>query len=536
MRPVGELHEHGAIDHPQVKAAPGVVIHGKDKPQGMRGAMDVFLFFPLLGYPVVDRIPGVVSVREAVSQGKPFLQQQVIVRQVGQDRIPVVLDLGAFIIDSGGERQGEIQDAGGGEVDECLVARVVGQPQGQSQEPRPPLAFLSIGRVEGIGVWEAYVEVPGAFVGIPIVRIRVGAFAMFVDVPVGKAQDDSRIVEARRGSSSFMGWWFWEKNRSVRLCKAVVFGTRRATPVLVLPRVQTDFFMVKVVNQRRMPLFGATVRQVVYPIREAVLCGIGGHFVFEGLPVVGLAVVVDLFVQGIEFRVFFPDVRHDRSFELSAQVEIFHPDEVCEILYPFDDGFYFGNAREDGRNEANGADTRLVDLPHGLEPTFDAHCPVHVGAEGFVERVDGPGDRNPRKLLEQVHVAQNQIRFGADQDFGLAALQLFQQPASAQEVFLVGVVTVGYRADDHALPVVFVRIVDRFPMFDIEKRSPGLGMTGEAFHERSVAIFAGVGASYVGIDRVATHRQGRAGHHASYIDLANDFFLFHALFAYDRVC
>lgn len=294
--------------------------------------------------------------------------------------------------------------------------------------------------------------------------------------------------------------------------------------------------MVKVVNQRRMPLFGAAVRQIVYPIREAVLCGIGGHFVFEGLPVVGLAVVVNPFVQGIEFRVFFPDVGHDRPFELSAQVEIFHPDEVCKILYPFDDGFYLGNAREDGRNETNGADTCLVDLPHGLEPTFDAHCPVHVGAEGFVERIDGPGDRNPRELLEQVHVAQNQIRFGADQDFGLAALQLFQQPASAQEVFLVGVVTVGYRADDYALPVVFVRIVDRFPMFDIEKRSPGLGMTGKAFHERSVAIFAGVGASYVGIDRVATHRQGRAGHHASYIDLANDFFLFHALFAYDRVC
>lgn len=31
-------------------------------------------------------------------------------------------------------------------------------------------------------------EVPGAFVGIPIVRIRVGTFAMSVDVPVGKAQ------------------------------------------------------------------------------------------------------------------------------------------------------------------------------------------------------------------------------------------------------------------------------------------------------------------------------------------------------------
>lgn len=97
--------------------------------------------------------------------------------------------------------------------------------------------------------------------------------------------------------------------------------------------------MVKVVNQRRMPLFGAAVRQIVYPIREAVLCGIGGHFVFEGLPVVGLAVVVNPFVQGIEFRVFFPDVGHDRPFELSAQVEIFHPDEVCKILYPFDDGF-----------------------------------------------------------------------------------------------------------------------------------------------------------------------------------------------------
>ena len=150
--------------------------------------MDVSLFFPFLGFPVVDRIPGVVSIREAVSQGKSFLQQQVIVRQVGQDRIPVVLDLGAFIIDRDGDRYFGVQDAGGGEVDECLVARVVGQPQGQSQKSRPPLVFLSIGRVEGIGVWEAYVEVPGAFVGIPIVRVRVGTFAMSVDVPVGKAQ------------------------------------------------------------------------------------------------------------------------------------------------------------------------------------------------------------------------------------------------------------------------------------------------------------------------------------------------------------
>ena len=84
----------------------------------------------------------------------------------------------------------------------------------------------------------------------------------------------------------------------------------------------------------------------------------------------------------------FADIGQDRCLELPAQVEILEPDEVGEVFHPFDDGLRVGDARKDRRDEADGADARLIDLPHGLETPLDAHRAVHVGTESLVQRVD----------------------------------------------------------------------------------------------------------------------------------------------------
>lgn len=218
-----------------------------------------------------------------------------------------------------------------------------------------------------------------------------------------------------------------------------------------------------------MPLFGAAVRQIIDAIRKAVCGGISGHLLLERLPVIRPAAVVDLFVKRYQLGAFFADVGQDRRLEQSAQIEILEPDEVGKLPDPLDDRLRIGDAREDRRDEADGADARLVDLPHGFETPLDAHRAVHVGAEGLVQRVDRPRNRHARKLPQQIQIAQHKVRFRTDQDLGRRAAQLLEQMARALEMLFEEVVAVGHRADDDTLAVEAVRIADGFPMPDIEK-------------------------------------------------------------------
>ena len=179
----------------------------------------------------------------------------------------------------------------------------------------------------------------------------------------------------------------------------------------------------------------------------------------------------------------FADIGQDRRLELPAQVEILEPDKVGKLPDSLDNGLRVGDARKDRRDEADGADARLVDLPHSCEPPLDAHRSVHVGAEGLVQRVDRPRNRQVRKPPQQIQIAQHKVRLGTDHNLGRCAAQLLEQMARTQEMLFEGVVAVGHRADDDALAVEAVRIADGFPVLYVEKRSPGLGVARETLHE-----------------------------------------------------
>ena len=271
--------------------------------------------------------------------------------------------------------------------------------------------------------------------------------------------------------------------------------------------VEPDFFVIEIVDQNGLSLFGTAVGEVVHAVGESVCGGIGGHFVLERLPVLRPAAVVDLLVQRHQLGVFLADVGQNCRLELPAQIEILEPDEVGELPDPLDDRLRIGDAREDRRDEADGADARLVDPLHGFEPPLDAHRAVHVGTERLVERVDRPRNRHARKFAQQVQVAQHEVRLRADHDLGRRAAKLLEQVARAPELLLEGVVAVGHRADDDPLAVEAVRIADGFPVLDVEKRTPRLGVARKTLHERGVTILAGVGTPHIGVDRIAAHGQ-----------------------------
>ena len=62
-------------------------------------------------------------------------------------------------------------------------------------------------------------------------------------------------------------------------------------------------------------------------------------------------------------------------------------------------------------------------------------------------------------------------------------LQLLQQLARVLKRFLLGEITVGHRTDDYPLSPVFLGIFDLRPVFDIQKGTPGLGVSGKALHK-----------------------------------------------------
>ena len=215
---------------------------------------------------------------------------------------------------------------------------------------------------------------------------------------------------------------------------------------------------------------------IIHPIGIALLCSVCRDFLLQALPVVGPLPVVDVFVQGDERRMLFTDVVHDDTFELTAQIEVLQPDEVGKILNTLYDGLNIGYTGKDGRNEAYGADARLVRLAHGCQSAFDAHGTVHVAAELLVEGVDRPRNGHLREPLQQVQVAQDQIGFCADHDFSLRSPQFLKQPARVAELGFIRIVAVRHRTDDNPLAVILMRIADGLPALDVQKRSPGFSM------------------------------------------------------------
>ena len=202
----------------------------------------------------------------------------------------------------------------------------------------------------------------------------------------------------------------------------------------------------------------------------------------------------------------FRNVIHDRLFESTTQVQVFQPDQVALILRSVNDRLNVCDTGEYRRDEADRADTGIINLLHSRKPPLNAYSGVHIVFEGFIQRIDRPGYRQcifPVDLLQQIHVTQNKIGFGADEDIRAAVLQLFQDQSCFPICLFQRIIAIRNRTDDDLLPCVFPGIGDFRPLLYIHKAAPFLGMPGEAFHEGSVAILAGVRATHIRINGIS---------------------------------
>ena len=93
----------------------------------------------------------------------------------------------------------------------------------------------------------------------------------------------------------------------------------------------------------------------------------------------------------------FPDVVEDDRFVTAPQIEIFQPDQVALPLRPVDDGFYIGDAGENGGDKTGGADASIMEGFHGGQPPLDADGIVHIVFEALIQRIDRPRDTGVRE-------------------------------------------------------------------------------------------------------------------------------------------
>ena len=73
------------------------------------------------------------------------------------------------------------------------------------------------------------------------------------------------------------------------------------------------------------------------------------------------------------------------------------------------------------------------------------------------------------------------------------------------KLLLLGEIAVGHRANDYPLSPVFLGIFDLQPVFDIQKGTPGLGVSGKALHKGGIAVLTAMGTAHIGVYRVASH-------------------------------
>ena len=197
----------------------------------------------------------------------------------------------------------------------------------------------------------------------------------------------------------------------------------------------------------------------------------------------------------------------DASAVVAAQVQVLQPDEVATVFGTLDDSLHIRYAGEDRRDETGGVDTRFIELTHDFQTAFDTDRTVHLRAEVLVQRVDGPTDAGAGESLDQVEVAENQVRLGGDTDPNAGALQLFQHGAGTFEACLVRLVGVGHGAEERLFACQLSAVADGSPVLDIDELAPRLGVVGEPLHERGVAILAGVYAAHIRIDGIIADRQ-----------------------------
>ena len=265
--------------------------------------------------------------------------------------------------------------------------------------------------------------------------------------------------------------------------------------------------MVKVIHDNRRfverPVHGIVIAQIRQPpfFRHLPYCGV------QFFPVAAAAFLVNFLIEGSQAGVAFSDVLQNYEFVAAPQIKVFQPNQVAFVFDLLNNRRNIRNARKNGGDEAGGADSCLMEGLHGGQPPRDANRHVHICLKALVKRVDGPGNAGMGKCFYQIQVPQHQIGFCSYADFRPAVLKLFQERPCSLVDFFLGAVRVGHGTDKQLFSRVFPGVAYFRPVFDVQKGSPWFRMTGEPFHERGVAVFTGVGAAHVRIDRVIGHRQ-----------------------------
>src|SRR5699024_4533685 len=89
------------------------------------------------------------------------------------------------------------------------------------------------------------------------------------------------------------------------------------------------------------------------------------------------------------------------------------------------------------------------------------------------------------------------------------------------KLFLLRVIAVRHGADYNALPRIFLRIFDFRPIFHIKERAPFLRVSGESLHKRCIAVFAGMGAAHIRVDRITANWKAGFGHNILCLNFTN---------------
>ena len=259
-------------------------------------------------------------------------------------------------------------------------------------------------------------------------------------------------------------------------------------------------------------------------IQHAFPCRVCPDLLIQLSPVLAALFCIDVMVQAVQLRVMLVDPVKDPLFIIAPEIQVFQPHQIALMLHPLNDGHHVRDAGENRRDEAGGLNARFIELAHGRQPAFDAGGTVHFPAEILVQRVDRPGYMGARELFNQIQVTQDKVGLCGNADADPCGQQLLQQSTGTSVLLFQRLIRVRYRAEESFLSRVFAGLIDRWPAFDVNKFAPGFRMIGEPLHKTGIAVFAGICATHIRIDRKIRYRQVGFRHDVFDFDFLNDHF------------
>lgn len=292
---------------------------------------------------------------------------------------------------------------------------------------------------------------------------------------------------------------------------ALANGAPRGLPRLGRPAMfhcrLLDLLVIEVVDDSGRGVEGTAQGIVVAHVGQALCLGKCAELPVERLPPAAVSAPVDLVIEPVEFGMALVDPCEDARLIVTAQVEVLEPHEVADAPHAAHDGRHVGDAGEDRRDEARGADTRRMEGLHRREAPLDARGIFHLRAEPIVERVDGEAHARLRELPDEVKVAQHQVALGLDGEECTRPAQLLQKRPRAAELLLAGLVGVANRADEDLLARILLGMLDGRPELGVHEAPPRLRVPREALHEARIAVATGVRAPHIRVRREIADRQ-----------------------------